>query len=222
MMGIEMKSSVLALAVALFASSASVASAAPTVITSIAGPTVVIDFSGAANEAPITNQYAAQGVTFSGSLFGMTNIGDTKFFPGPPTAIASNWTYDTSPYLQGLTFEADFTSHAFNVGFYQALNSGDFLTATVFDGATNLGSVDFPSPWGGFDVTFQGVSNDVAFDRVVFTVNKTDNGFFAMNDFTFDAAPGVPEPASWAMMLVGFGSIGAVLRRRRTSAPVAA
>jgi hypothetical protein len=32
--------------------------------------------------------------------------------------------------------------------------------------------------------------------------------------------PGVPEPASWAMMVIGFGLIGAI--RRRRSAPVAA
>ncbi|WP_226896013.1 PEPxxWA-CTERM sorting domain-containing protein [Polymorphobacter sp. PAMC 29334] len=30
---------------------------------------------------------------------------------------------------------------------------------------------------------------------------------------------GVPEPASWAMMLVGFGSIGTVLRRRTMTGP---
>lgn len=29
------------------------------------------------------------------------------------------------------------------------------------------------------------------------------------------AAPGVPEPATWGLMLVGFGGLGAVLRRRR-------
>jgi hypothetical protein len=28
----------------------------------------------------------------------------------------------------------------------------------------------------------------------------------------------VPEPASWAMMLVGFGGLGALLRRRRSLA----
>jgi hypothetical protein len=27
---------------------------------------------------------------------------------------------------------------------------------------------------------------------------------------------GVPEPATWAMMLIGFGGLGAVLRRRRS------
>lgn len=34
-------------------------------------------------------------------------------------------------------------------------------------------------------------------------------------------APGsaVPEPATWAMMLVGFGAVGVGMRRRRTTAP---
>jgi hypothetical protein len=27
--------------------------------------------------------------------------------------------------------------------------------------------------------------------------------------------PGVPEPATWAMMLIGFGAMGTMLRRRR-------
>lgn len=30
-------------------------------------------------------------------------------------------------------------------------------------------------------------------------------------------ASGVPEPASWAMLLIGFGGIGVVMRRRRAS-----
>jgi len=36
----------------------------------------------------------------------------------------------------------------------------------------------------------------------------------------FDVA-GVPEPATWAMMLLGFGGLGAVLRRRRSQPAVA-
>ncbi len=32
------------------------------------------------------------------------------------------------------------------------------------------------------------------------------------------AAPAVPEPAAWALMLSGFGAIGAALRGRRTTA----
>lgn len=37
----------------------------------------------------------------------------------------------------------------------------------------------------------------------------------------YDAPVGVPEPASWALLIAGFGGVGAVLRRRRT-APLAA
>ena len=33
--------------------------------------------------------------------------------------------------------------------------------------------------------------------------------------------PGVPEPAEWALMLIGFGGLGAVIRRRRATAALA-
>jgi len=33
-----------------------------------------------------------------------------------------------------------------------------------------------------------------------------------------DQGPGVPEPASWALMIVGFGAAGAMLRHRRSGA----
>jgi hypothetical protein len=32
------------------------------------------------------------------------------------------------------------------------------------------------------------------------------------------APPSVPEPASWAMMVGGFGLLGAAIRRRRANA----
>lgn len=31
------------------------------------------------------------------------------------------------------------------------------------------------------------------------------------------ATPGVPEPATWAMMIIGFGGVGAMMRKRRTA-----
>jgi PEP-CTERM motif len=40
-----------------------------------------------------------------------------------------------------------------------------------------------------------------------------------INAFTFPgAAGGVPQPGTWAMMLLGFGAVGFSMRRRRTSA----
>ena len=48
---------------------------------------------------------------------------------------------------------------------------------------------------------------------------QTYNTSGGVTDFAhWSAAGGVPEPATWAMMMVGFGGIGAALRRRRQHA----
>lgn len=49
---------------------------------------------------------------------------------------------------------------------------------------------------------------------------ENSGGFKAGKQFEFVGAPGVevPEPAAWAMMLVGFGGLGGVLRSRRRAA----
>lgn len=50
---------------------------------------------------------------------------------------------------------------------------------------------------------------------------SNDPGGVAFGSFAFSAA-GVPEPASWAMLIGGFGMAGGALRRRRTAALVPA
>ena len=40
---------------------------------------------------------------------------------------------------------------------------------------------------------------------------------FNQGGFDRDTITGVPEPAAWALMILGFGGIGAVLRRRRAA-----
>lgn len=42
--------------------------------------------------------------------------------------------------------------------------------------------------------------------------------WWQIDNFTVGSAAAVPEPATWAMMIVGFGGIGTTLRRRRTMA----
>ncbi|WP_254602811.1 PEPxxWA-CTERM sorting domain-containing protein [Sphingomonas bacterium] len=45
----------------------------------------------------------------------------------------------------------------------------------------------------------------------------TGGAGIAFGSVTVSAEPAVPEPATWAMMIGGFGLAGAALRRRRTS-----
>ncbi len=66
--------------------------------------------------------------------------------------------------------------------------------------------------------------NNALVDNVVFSsFGGTNAGYegggdhFAMDNLTINGTSGaVPEPASWALMIVGFGMVGGSLRRRAT------
>ena len=47
--------------------------------------------------------------------------------------------------------------------------------------------------------------------------NQANNGWLFVSEVTF-AGSVVPEPASWAMMIAGFGLVGAAMRRRLAAA----
>ena len=47
------------------------------------------------------------------------------------------------------------------------------------------------------------------------TITLGNNGLGSSNGQLYSTSPAVPEPATWAMMLLGFGGIGMALRRRR-------
>jgi len=61
---------------------------------------------------------------------------------------------------------------------------------------------------GGFYV---GVGSSVGSGYLAHVDDVTANG----TTYNFETAGGVPEPASWALMILGLGSAGAMLRRRR-------
>ena len=107
-------------------------------------------------------------------------------------------------------------------------NPGDRAVLTVYLGAALVGQ------------TFVVMNrNDVMDQTIGFNFGPFDNFTFAYTDaagnpftggpgtnvglievidnITFDVADTVvPEPATWAMMILGFGGVGAILRRRRT------
>lgn len=63
-----------------------------------------------------------------------------------------------------------------------------------------------------YDVTVYGAG-----DKVLFT-GRLDARTTGNDSLTFDAPTGgVPEPSSWALMILGFGGAGALLRRRQTA-----
>ena len=94
----------------------------------------------------------------------------------------------------------------------QPLAAGAYTaTLTAFDGATVLGSsayssVNGPGPQGSIPY-FSFFSPDITSIEISTTNDSQGIGLGSDN-------AGIPEPSAWALMLAGFGGLGAALRRR--------
>ncbi len=102
-----------------------------------------------------------------------------------------------------------------NIYHSDSAGAGEFLDVffaapTTLSSLTIFGRVDCCSTRDLFDVTIYNAAGDTLY------TGRFDNTRLvgAGNTVTFDAAGAVPEPATWAMMIGGFGLIGASLRRR--------
>jgi len=104
-------------------------------------------------------------------------------------------------------------------------NFGSFEYLSPLNGATNI---DFTQMLYG--ITFVGIhvggkgggqttfyKFDAGAGLDAFTLNLARSSGAVLYS-TGDPTPGVPEPASWAMMLGGFGLVGGALRSRRKAA----
>ena len=79
----------------------------------------------------------------------------------------------------------------------------------TIDGSDGVGNVDY---WTNIYAADAAVANYMPVGQM--------KAIYA-NDYRHQAfafGTGVPEPASWALMIVGFGAMGAMLRRRRMAA----
>jgi hypothetical protein len=174
----------------------------------------------------VTNQYAGLGVTFddgganqdyaiTGASIGLSG------FSGP------NVLYVQQNFHPGPLFQINFSVAVTSVSLMALQSSGYGLTALAYAGdGTLLSTTVFgldPNYGVGHVDTITAPSN-IAYIRLGSGPDGlSTGGNFSIDDLTFDGGPGpgpgpgVPEPASWAMMLVGFGGLGAVLRRRRAS-----
>jgi len=182
---------------------------------------LITDFSNdTAGNAPT---YAPSGYSWSGNAVVLNATSSN----GAEPAIASG-VYGKGNYLsvegghsETLTFAAGVNKVAFYIGSLDAYNDLNFTfsgpTSTnisggqlgALSGADN-GAQTQANTNGEFVFTFAQPINSV-------TLNSGSNSFEIAS-----ISAAVPEPATWAMMLLGLGSLGAVLRNRRKPVAVAA
>ena len=173
----------------------------------------VLNFNTIGNEVSITNQYAGQGATFSGGIFGLTNFGDTSQFPGTPTSIASDWLYSQSAH-GSLPITVTFSATQNLVGFLDEVNAGDTTVISTFLNGVPDGSVTLLS--SGLTAVFLGVSDTTGFNSITINVTGPGNHFIGLDNFEFQgSATGTPEPATLGLLAAGFGMIGLLRTKRR-------
>jgi hypothetical protein len=170
------------------------------------------------------------GVNFTDALFDIELVGDTDnivdFGLGSPyLGPLQSATVQITGFADAGVLEATRLgiNRSVNIVFF-SLYDGIFGGSDLFDFHVTDAeetAFDFTAPYGpvaGFDI-FVGQFQDVGTSQGALT-------FQAASNVTFSAAPGataVPEPTSWALMILGFGGLGGLLRlnaRRTRAAPV--
>lgn len=154
----------------------------------------------------------------TGGIVSNTSVGGVRAQPLGSTG--NYWSVgptDGSPGTLNLSSIGDIFNISFIWGSVDTYNTLEFLDASNFVLATFTGiQVNNPAdgnqtaaatnPLVRFDLTGSDVA---AFSSL--RLRSTQNTF-EVDNFAVNA---VPEPSTWAMMLIGFGVVGSALRRRR-------
>lgn len=174
----------------------------------------VIGFDDLAGSEVVTTQYAALGVTFSNVLVLQAITGVTS----PPNvvyALGSGPPFGGFPKL-ATPSQAFFDAPVLSVALSGFSVGGNGFRLEAYDGGGVL--VDFAEHIGvGFgmdDVEILTVSGTAIREVRWFQPLSVSNEGVFFDDFTFDNGAAVPEPATWAMLVLGFGLAGGMMRRR--------
>jgi hypothetical protein len=113
----------------------------------------------------------------------------------------------------------DFAQPVFAVGLFGGIGDADFA---FFDGETAIDVVGSGTTSFANTGTAQyfGLVSDTAFSQLRLSVQSFDGGTssvaFVGLKRSIDLVGGVPEPSTWGLMMLGFGALGLIARRRRT------
>jgi hypothetical protein len=130
-----------------------------------------------------------------------SEVGGQKVWFQNNISVQANTTYFFSTWIH-TTYDAAPAALDFSIN----INA---IGTTFNAGAVADGWQQFYASWNSGAAT----TADIALVNQQLAFSGND---FALDDISLStAAPGVPEPATWALMIMGFGSAGAMLRRRR-------
>jgi hypothetical protein len=140
------------------------------------------------------------------------------------TVTGTTTTYNCGPGMFNCVTYSPFSQ---DVLFDMPASSADYLDGSHYFSWGNA-YTEF-GLYGGLISTSGGsfVGTDLTFNRATPDIRFCGSSCFATqvvagaSTFQVSTAPPIPEPSTWAMMLLGFGAIGVSIRRGRKTAPAA-
>jgi PEP-CTERM motif len=159
-------------------------------------------------------------VTYNGVTFSQNPaLSNGNFFNVPPEfSGASGAVLSSQEQTVGIpnilvSLPSSFTAFSLNYGTFDDSSNVKFLLS-------NGDSFTLSSIGNGYETSggFFGITDTTAFTSVLVTVGDPQN-ILSLNNVTYGSAiSAVPEPATWAMMILGFVGIGTMTYRRRKGA----
>jgi hypothetical protein len=114
-------------------------------------------------------------------------------------------------------FVGTLASPTYALGFDVFLNDWP-ATLSFFNGATLLATLTYDTPpEPGNNVAFGGITSTEGVTSFRWTATNGQYLDTAIDNIFVGSPPGVPEPSTWAMMMLGFGAIGLAMRRTKAA-----
>ena len=210
-----------------------IAIAAATLASPALATTTNIDLSGATSGTTIVAPGGSFSQTFTGqTVSGATGISGSPTGPLSLTAAGTIFVADfnpgVSPDSNSLLSQPDnqgplsvlldtlADSFTFTMGSSDAGSTIDVRAFDAFGALTGSTTITMLSNYNIYNLSGLGTFKGLTF------FNNNDGAGVRFQNMSYNSVGGaVPEPATWAMMLIGFGAIGLTLRRRRASGELA-
>jgi hypothetical protein len=179
----------------------------------------IVNFDNLTNGTLVTNQYASQDITFSSTNGeGIYVTAQSEYMSTPPNFIctgnsdgidcAGTVIFNFATAVNDLQFDA--------VGNQNAIGTS-FAQADIYEnGVLTVSDLNLLVSQGNFLPDHQNFSAYSDITEVVIHSN-TDPAGTGYDTISFDplSNSGVPEPATWGMMMLGFFGVGFMMRRSR-------